>query len=66
MESLVLAVSLCWTDRGVTVREELCKLDFSHYKLKAIVHPKIKIMSLITHPHVVPNYFTDVLTFLGQ
>ncbi len=23
--------------------------------LKGIVHPKIKIMSLITHPHVVPN-----------
>ncbi len=23
--------------------------------LKGIVHPKIKILSLITHPHVVPN-----------
>ncbi len=23
--------------------------------LKGIVHPKMKILSLITHPHVVPN-----------
>ncbi len=33
---------------------------------KGIVHPKIKIISLITHPHVIPNYFKDVVTtFLG-
>ncbi len=25
------------------------------YKLKGIVHPKMKILTLITHPHVVPN-----------
>ncbi len=25
------------------------------YMLKGIVHPKMKILSLITHPHVVPN-----------
>ncbi len=23
--------------------------------IKGIVHPKMKILSLITHPHVVPN-----------
>ncbi len=26
-----------------------------HLYFKGIVHPKMKIMSLITHPHVVPN-----------
>ncbi len=25
------------------------------YVLKGIIHPKIEILSLITHPHVVPN-----------
>ncbi len=25
------------------------------YIIKGIVHTKIKILSLITHPHVVPN-----------
>ncbi len=29
-------------------------------KLKGLIHPKIKIVSLITHPHVVPNRKTFV------
>jgi len=26
-----------------------------NFGIKGLVHPKIKIMSLITHPHVVPT-----------
>ncbi len=32
----------------------------SFYTIKGIVHPKMKILSLITHPHVVPNRKTYV------
>ncbi len=28
--------------------------------LKGIVHPKMKILSLITHPHVVPIFFYEI------
>ncbi len=27
----------------------------SMFQFKGIVHPKMKVLSLITHPHVVPN-----------
>jgi len=31
-------------------------LDFTfHLSLKGLVHPKMKIMSLMTHPHGVPS-----------
>ncbi len=33
-----------------------------HHWFKAIVHPKMKMLSLITHPHVVPNPL-DLLSF---
>jgi len=29
----------------------------SQTKLKVIVHPKMKILSSLTHPHVVPNLY---------
>ncbi len=32
--------------------------------LKGIAHPKIKILSLITHPHVVPNLLVGVRVLL--
>ncbi len=33
----------------------ILNLLYCCYHLKGIVHPKMKILSLITHPHVVPN-----------
>ncbi len=36
--------------------ENIFKILFLHVLcIKGILHPKIQIMSLITHPHVVPN-----------
>jgi len=29
-------------------------------KLKGIVHPKMKILSVFTHPHVVPNLYVFI------
>ncbi len=56
------------TPRFLTVDEELTKQPSSFRQcsrllhaevlgqiIKGIVHPKMKILSLITHPHVVPN-----------
>jgi len=50
------------TVRVITVIFEMCwsfitrrhnKID-GRYKVKGIVHPKMKILSLITHHHVIP------------
>jgi len=27
------------------------------FEIKGLVHPKIKILSVFTHPHVVPNLY---------
>jgi len=29
-------------------------------RLKGLVHPKMKILSLFTHPHVVPNLYVFI------
>ncbi len=56
-----------WLTESCSVRKSDFSLSFSIYTidnwltlltwphLKGIVHPKIKILSLITHPHVFPN-----------
>ncbi len=35
--------------------EKVAILSLTKCSVKGIVHPKMKILSLITHPHVVPN-----------
>ncbi len=34
-----------------------CEISLWHETIKGLLHPKIKILSLITYPHVVPNPF---------
>jgi len=36
-------------------RVELCGLVVFIYEIVVLVHPKILILSLITHPHVILN-----------
>jgi len=38
---------------------ELCfwKVSFIRLSFKGLVHPKMKILSVFTHPRVVPNLF---------
>ncbi len=44
------------TCRWLQANIELLKsIVHSHNSIKGRVHPEIKILSLITHPHVVPN-----------
>ncbi len=47
-----LALSINNTDLTWIIKQVKCSIAFY---LKGIVHPKMKIMSLITHPHVVLN-----------
>ncbi len=35
--------------------EQIGWINDSDSLIKGLVHPKMKIMSLITHPHVIPN-----------
>jgi len=35
-------------------------------KLKGLVHPKMKILSLFTHPHVVPNLYVFICYFIHK
>jgi len=30
--------------------------------IKGLVHPKMKILSVFTHPHVVPNLYVFIIT----
>ncbi len=41
--------------KGSFGKVELCAILSSISCIKGIVHPKIKILSLITHPYIVPN-----------
>ncbi len=66
----IVAISCSWCKQAVSVAH-LIKSVFKngcnvHYRskcltfiqqgcIKGLVHPKMKILSLITHPHVVPN-----------
>jgi len=35
-------------------------LSYLHSMLKRLVHPKMKILSVFTHPHVVPNLYVFI------
>ncbi len=41
---------------GERAPEDRCRQN-KHDLLKGIVHPKVKILSSFTHPHVVPNLY---------
>ncbi len=40
---------------GATEMETKAEVKLDDITFKGIVHPKMKIPALITHPHVVPN-----------
>ncbi len=58
-----LMLDICCSDDGQAINNFLVQnlrqsgeaLDAVMFFLKVIVHPKRKIASIITHPHVVPN-----------
>ncbi len=68
IHSLCLVIQLCIVQMGAMKinkfyanRVHFCELNFrecvinSFRIFKGLVHPKMKMMSLITHPHVVPT-----------
>jgi len=40
-------------------RKTLCYLTDSH-NIKGLVYPKMKVLSVFTHPHVVPNLYVFI------
>jgi len=38
----------------------MCKVLFNEAHFKGLVHPKMQILSVFTHPHVVPNLYVFI------
>jgi len=38
----------------------------SYGKFKGLVHPKMKILSVFTHPYVVPNLYVFIFLFFAE